>query len=136
MMREIFNDVIMCKDITQCMEESENNRGIQKIATLREQTITVQYVRCLHCTKVFSTLLYNRLKNKLDRRQPPDQGGFRRSLQTPDHPATYMLLEQKMPRVTSQDVDRDGRLRKGVRYDTSQRTMESPWKIRSRSAVH
>ena len=81
--------------------------------------------------KCFQTLLCNRLYNKLDRRQPPDQGGFRRSLQTLDHEATYSLSEQKMPRVASQDVDRDGRLRKGVRYDTSQRTMECPWKIRS-----
>ena len=45
--------------------------------------------------KVFSTLLYNRLYSDLDKFNPPDQGGFRRSLQTTDRLMTYRMLEQK-----------------------------------------
>ena len=45
--------------------------------------------------EVFKTLLYKRLYSKLDRRQPPGQGEFRRSHQTLDHLATYRLLGQR-----------------------------------------
>ena len=45
--------------------------------------------------KLFSTLTYNRLYDRLDRAQPEDQGGLRRSYQTLDHLTTYRLLEQK-----------------------------------------
>ena len=45
--------------------------------------------------KLFSTLLYNRLYSRLDRGQPHDQGGVRRSFQTLDHMATCNLLEQR-----------------------------------------
>ena len=45
--------------------------------------------------KLFSTLILNRLYDTLDRAQPEDQGGFRRSYQTLDHLATYRLLEQE-----------------------------------------
>ena len=44
---------------------------------------------------LFYTLLHNRLYSRLDREQPADQGGFRRSYQTVDHLATYRLLEQR-----------------------------------------
>ena len=62
------------------MEKAENYRPICTFPTLY---------------KLFSTLLYNRLYTKFDRRQPRDQGGFRRSCQTLDHLATYRLLEQR-----------------------------------------
>ena len=46
--------------------------------------------------KLYSTtIIYNRLFDRLDRAQPEDQGGFRRSYRTLDHLATYRLLEQK-----------------------------------------
>ena len=62
------------------VERPENYRPILTLPTLYE---------------VFSTPLYNRLYNKHDRRPPPDQGGFRHSLQPLDHLATYRLLERK-----------------------------------------
>ena len=102
MMREIFNDVIMCKDITpDVWKRVRIEKGIQKIATLREQTITVQYVRCFHCIEVFSTFLCNRLYNNLDRRQLLDQGGFRRSLQTLDHRSDIQFAQNKKCREWS-----------------------------------
>ena len=45
--------------------------------------------------KVFSTLLYHRLYSKLDRDQPPDQGGFRCGFQSTDHLMTFRLLKQR-----------------------------------------
>ena len=44
---------------------------------------------------LFSKLLSNRLYSRLDRGQPADQGGFRRSFQTLDHLAAYKLSEQR-----------------------------------------
>ena len=44
---------------------------------------------------LFSTRLYNRLHSRLDRGQPADQGGFRRSYQTLDHLIPYKMLEQR-----------------------------------------
>ena len=95
LMREIFSEVIRCEDITPeawrririkviykkgDVERAENYRSICTLPTLY---------------KLFSTFLHNRLYNKLHRRQPLDQGGFRRSYQTLDHLATYRLLEQR-----------------------------------------
>ena len=45
--------------------------------------------------KVWSTLLQNRLYSKLDRDQPPDQGGFRCGFQSTDHLMTYRLLNER-----------------------------------------
>ena len=45
--------------------------------------------------KLFSTIMCNRLYNRLDQAQSEDRGGFGRSYQTLDHLATYRLLEQK-----------------------------------------
>ena len=45
--------------------------------------------------KLFSTIIHNRLYNRLDQAKSEDQAGFRRSYQTLDHLATYRLLEQK-----------------------------------------
>ena len=45
--------------------------------------------------KLYSTIIYNRLYDRLDRAQSEDDGGFRRSYQTLDHLAKYRLLEQK-----------------------------------------
>ena len=76
---------------------------------------------------VFSTLLFNRLYNKPDRRQPPDQGGFRRSFQNLDHPATYRLLEQKSQEwgVKMWIAKVDLRKRGSTRYGTTHCGM--PW---------
>ena len=71
MMREIFNEVIMHKDIT----PEALKRVTIKVATQREQKITVQYVRCLYCTKCFRHFYTTCFYNKLDRRQPRDQRG-------------------------------------------------------------
>ena len=46
-------------------------------------------------SRLFSTLIHNRLYDRLDRAQLEDQGGFRRSYQALDHLATYRLLEQQ-----------------------------------------
>ena len=45
--------------------------------------------------KLFSTFLCNWLCPRLDRVQPEDQGGFRRSFQTLDHLAGLKIAEQK-----------------------------------------
>ena len=45
--------------------------------------------------ELFSTFLCNRLCPRLDRVQPEDQGGFRRSFQTHDHLAGLKIAEQK-----------------------------------------
>ena len=45
--------------------------------------------------KLFSTLLYKRRYTRLDRGQPDDHGGFRRSFHTLDLLATYRLIEQR-----------------------------------------
>ena len=45
--------------------------------------------------KVFATILY--LSPRLDKCQPPDQGGFRCSHQTVDHLMVYRMLEQHCP---------------------------------------
>ena len=45
--------------------------------------------------KLFSTSLCNRLCPRLDRVQPEDQGGFRRSFQTLDHLAGLKIAEHK-----------------------------------------
>ena len=51
------------------------------------------------CTLSALTLIYNRLHDRLDRGQPGDQGGFRRSYQTlDDHLATYRLFERTCQR--------------------------------------
>ena len=47
--------------------------------------------------KLFSTLLHNRLYPRLDRVQPEDQGGLRRSYQPLDHLAEFNFAEQKCP---------------------------------------
>ena len=84
----------------------------------------------------FSTLLYNRLHSKLDRRQPPDQEGFRRSFQTLDHLATYRLLGQKSRewgvKMCIATVD----FSMAFGHDTSRSTIASPSEIRSRHAIH
>ena len=45
--------------------------------------------------KLFSTVLYRRLKTRLDQEQAEDQAGFRSSYQTTGHLATYRMIEQK-----------------------------------------
>ena len=45
--------------------------------------------------KLFSTIKHKRLYCRLEQAQSEDQGGFRRSHQTPDHLAKNRLLEQK-----------------------------------------
>ena len=95
MMREVFNEVIMHDSIT---PEAPRKMTIKEISKKGDEERAENYrpictLPTLH--KEFSTLLYNRLYSKLDRRQPPDQEGFRRSFQTLDHLATFRLLEQK-----------------------------------------
>ena len=85
---------------------NRKKKWLTKRVTWRKRTVTAQFVHCLY--NLFSTLLYNRLYTKLDRRQPPDQGGFRRSYQTLDHPATYKLMEQRFQSMGCQNVDRHG----------------------------
>ena len=64
--------------------------------------------------KLFSTIIYNRLHDRLDRAQPEDQGGLRRSYQTLEHLATYRLLEQKMPGVGYQATSLFGKRSKNA----------------------
>ena len=94
-MRDIFNEVIMHDSIN---PEAARKTTIKEISKKGDEERAENYRPI--CTlptlyKEFSTLLCNRLYSKLDRRQPPDQEGFRRSFQTLDHLATYRLLEQK-----------------------------------------
>ena len=75
--------------------------------------------RKLCCTlpalyKLFSTLLYNRLFPRLDRVQPEDQGGFRRSYQTLDDLAGLMFVEQKCQEWCVKKVDLDGGFHEGI----------------------
>ena len=91
---EIFNEVLRQEDIT-----LEAWRRIRIKSDLRKGDFERADNYRPICTlptlyKLLSTLLYNRLYTKLDKRQPPDHGGFRRSYQTLDDLATYRLLEQ------------------------------------------
>ena len=61
----------------------------------KRQETTGHYAHCQRFYKLFSTSLCNRLCPRLDRVQPEDQGGFRRSFQTLDHLAGLKIAEQK-----------------------------------------
>ena len=95
MIRQIFNEVMKQEDCT-----PETWRIIRiKVVYKKGHVEEVGNYRTI-CTlpalyKLCSALIYKRLHHKLDRVQPEEQGGFRRSYQKLDHLATYRLLEQK-----------------------------------------
>ena len=89
MIRQIFNEVIKQEDCT--LETWKRirikviyNRGnVEEVGSYRPIcTLPALYT-------LFSTVIYNRVYDRLDRAQLEDQGGFRRSYQTLDHLATY-----------------------------------------------
>ena len=75
-------------------DEVYDQSDLQKgVASRPENYRTICTLSTVH--KVFSTLLYTRLCSDLDRHQPPDQGGLRRSFQTIHHLMTHRMLGQK-----------------------------------------
>ena len=80
---------------TRNMEKDTYKSERQKKGMWKMSETTTRFAHCQRCTKLFSTLIYNRLYDRLHRAQLEDEGGFRRSYQTLDHLATYRLLEQK-----------------------------------------
>ena len=96
MTRQICNEVMRITRISVTHKEG----NVEEVGNYRPIcTLPALY-------KLFSTLIYNRFYDRVDRAQLQDQGGFRRSHQTLDHLATYRLLEHKMPGVEYQNVSR------------------------------
>ena len=95
MIRQIFNEVIRQNDCTPEAWRRIRIRVIYKKGDVEEAGNYRPNCTLPALYKLFSTLLYSRLYSRLDREQPTDQGGFRRSYQTSDHLASYRLLEQR-----------------------------------------
>ena len=91
MIRQSFNDVLRKADCSLGAWRRLRIKVIYKKGDVEE----ARNYRLLALYLLFSTLLYNRLYSKLDNGQAGDQGGFRRSCQTLDHPSMYRLLEQR-----------------------------------------
>ena len=111
MMREIFSEVIMHKDITPEAWKRVTIKVIcKKKATQREQKITVQYVRCLRCTQCFQHFSSTGFTTSLTDGNLPTREGF------VAHFKTWIIQKH-----TGQDVDREVRLaQKGfntIRHD-------------------
>ena len=114
-MRQIFNEVLNQRE---CTPEAWRRITIKVIYKKGDVEGAGNYRPI--CTppalyKLFSTLLYNRLYSRLDRGQPHDQGGVRRSFQTLDHLATYKIVRTEMSRVVNQNVGSDSGLQEKYR---------------------
>ena len=114
MMRQIFNEVIKRNNFTPEEWKKVNIKVIYKKGDVEDVSNYRPICSLPAMYKLFSTILYGRLYPMLDQNQAEDQAGFRKTYQTTDHLATYRMLEQKMPRVGNQNVDRDGGLHEGV----------------------
>ena len=95
MMGQIFNEVLRQKD---CTPEAWRRVRLNVICKKGDVEEAGNYRP--NCTlpelhTLLSTLLFIRLYPRLDRGQPVDQGGFRRSYETVDHLATYRMLEHR-----------------------------------------
>ena len=132
MIREIFNDVIMCKDITpDVWKRVRITEVFKKSDVERADNYAANIVlKCFQhfCATGFTTSLTE--DNLLTR----EGSAAHRKHQTIKR--LTGCLNKKMPSVACQDVDRDGRLRKGLRHDAARSIVESLRKIRRRSAVH
>ena len=94
-MRQIFNGALKQEDCTPTTWRRIRIKVIHKKAHVKQAGTYRPICTLAALRKLFSTLLYSRLHPRLDRVQPDDQGGFRRSYQTLDHLAGFKLAEQK-----------------------------------------
>ena len=78
MVRPVFQEVPKQKECT--LEAWRRIKVIYKKGDVEEAGNCRPICTLPAVYKLFSTLLYNRLYSRLDRGQPDDQGGFRRSL--------------------------------------------------------
>ena len=95
MIKMIFNEILKQESCTPEIWHRIRIKVIHKIGNEEDVGNYHPFCTLLVVCKLFSTFLYNRLCPRLDQIQSEDQGGFRRSYQAIDHPATYRMIEQK-----------------------------------------
>ena len=95
MTRQIFNEILKQEDCTPTTWRTIRIKVIHKQGDVEEAGNYMPICNLPALYKLFSTSLCNRLCPRLDRVQPEDQGGFRRSFQTLDHLAGLKIAEQK-----------------------------------------
>ena len=95
MTRQIFNEILKQEDCTPTTWRIIRLRVIHKRWDVEEAGNYMPICTLPALYKLFSTFLCNRLRSRLDRVQPEDQGGFRRSFQTLDHLAGLKIAEHK-----------------------------------------
>ena len=84
MMRQIFNEVLKQRECTPEAWRRQIIKVIYKKGDVEEAGNYRPTCTLPALYKLFSTLMYNRLYPRLDRGQPDDQGGFRRTFRTLD----------------------------------------------------
>ena len=95
MTRQIFNEILKQEDCTPTTWRRIRIKVIHKKGDVEEAGNYMPICTLPALYKLFSTFLCNRLCPRLDRVQPEDQGGLRRSFQTLDHLAGLKIAEQK-----------------------------------------
>ena len=95
MMRQIFNEIIKQKECTLQTWQLIRIKLIFKKGDVEDASNYRPICTLPAPYKLFATLSYTRLCPRFDSRQPPNQGGFRRSHQTVDHLTVYRWLEQR-----------------------------------------
>ena len=95
MVRQIFNEIIKIKEFTPEDWKKVMIKVIHKKGDVKNVSNYRPICSLSALYKLFSTNLYGRLYPVLDQKQAEDHAGFRKSYQTTDHLATYMLIEQK-----------------------------------------
>ena len=95
MVRQLFNEIIKRKNFTPEEWKKVKIKVIHKKGDVENVSNYRPICSLSALYKLFSTILYGRLYPVLDKRQPEDQAGFRKTYQTTDHIATYRLIEQK-----------------------------------------
>ena len=93
--RQIFNEIVQQEDCTPQTWRRIRMKVIPKKGGVEDagNYLPIRSLPVLY--KLFATALYARLAPRLDKCQPPDQGGFRPSHQTVGHLVLYWVLEQR-----------------------------------------
>ena len=94
MVRQLFNEIIKRNNFTLDEWKKVKIKVIHKKGDV-ENVSNYRPICSLLALYSFSTILYGRLYPMLDQKQAEDQAGFRKTYQTTDHFATYILIEQK-----------------------------------------
>ena len=95
MVRQIFNEIIKQNEFTPETWKKAKIKVLQKKGDV-ENVGNYRPIWSLPALyKLFSTILYGRLYARFDQEQAEDQACFRCSCQTPNHLATYRMIEQR-----------------------------------------